>query len=133
LSRVEENLKRFFTDFDGRFDAQLGRVSLTQTITDERLGTSSPYLCHVKARYDRDLLRLLDDGMLLAVNNFRTTPERTRYTLLEVIRFWPVHFGLSAVRDHQYYPIQFEPASQLTTTSTSMPESPSLRGVSPIP
>jgi hypothetical protein len=112
LSKVEENLKGFFTDFEGRFDAQLGRVSLSQTSVDERLGTSSPYLCHVKARYDRELLRLLDDGMLLAVNNFRTTPERTRYSLLEVIRFWPVHFGLSAVRDYQYYPIQFEVIEQ---------------------
>jgi len=112
LSRVEEGLKRFFTDFDGRFDAQLGRVSLSQAAVDERLGTSSPYLCLVKARYDRELLRLLDDGMLLAVRNFRSRPEATRYTLLEVIRFWPLHFGLSAVRDYQYYPMQFEVIEQ---------------------
>ncbi|NVM22573.1 MAG: ATP-binding protein [Desulfobacterales bacterium] len=112
MSRVEEDLKRFFTDFEGRFDAQLGRVSLSQTAVDERLGTSSPYLCQVKARYDRELLRLLDDGMLLAVSNFRSRPDGTRYTLLEVIRFWPVHFGLSAVRDYQYYPLQFEVIEQ---------------------
>jgi len=107
LSRVEEHLKPFFTDFEGRFDAQLSGVSLTQA-GDERLGTSSPYLCHVKARYDRELLRLLDDGMILAVRNFRSSPGQTRYTLVEVARFWPIHFGLSAVRDYQYFPIQFE-------------------------
>lgn len=112
MSKVEENLKRFFTDFEGEFDAQLGRVSLTQVTVDERLGTSSPYLCMVKARYDRELLRLLDDGMLLAVQNFRSRPEQTRYTLLEVVRFWPEHFGLTAIRDYQYYPIQFEVIQQ---------------------
>lgn len=112
MSRIEELVEDYFTDFDGRFDAQLGRVSLTKTNVDERLGTSSPYLCHVKVRYDRELLRLLDDGMLLAVRNFKSGPGGARYTLLEVIRFWPLHFGLSAVRDHQYYPIQFEVIEQ---------------------
>jgi hypothetical protein len=112
LSKVEGHLREYFTDFDGKFDAQLGRVNLTQANVDERLGTSSPYLCQVKVRYDRDLLRLMDDGMLLAVKNFRSSSGKERYTLLEVIRFWPVHFGLSAVRDYQYYPIQFEVIEQ---------------------
>lgn len=112
MSRVEEHLKEFFTDFEGIFDAKLGRVSLTPTTVDESLGTSSPYLCTVKARYDRTLLRMLDDGMLLAVSNFKSKPDFQCYTLLEVIRFWPVHFGLSAVRDYQYYPIQFEVIEQ---------------------
>ncbi|MGQ9680271.1 MAG: ATP-binding protein [Candidatus Bathyarchaeia archaeon] len=109
---IEEHLKEFFTDFDGVFDAKLGRVSLTQATIDENLGTSSPYICAVKARYDRALLRLLDDGMLLATNNFKSKPDFQCYTLLEVIRFWPVHFGLSAIRDYQYYPIQFEVIEQ---------------------
>ena len=112
MSRVEEHLKKFFTDFEGIFDAKLGRLSLTPMTVDESLGTSSPYLCTVKARYDRTLMRMLDDGMLLAVSNFRSKPDFQCYTLLEIIRFWPVHFGLSAVRDYQYYPIQFEVIEQ---------------------
>jgi len=51
-------------------------------------------MCRVKAQYNRALLRLLDDGMLLAVRNFRSDDVKERYTLLEVIRFWPEHFGL---------------------------------------
>jgi hypothetical protein len=45
LSGVEGGLKRFFTDFDGVFDAQLSNVSASRAEADERFGTSSPYLC----------------------------------------------------------------------------------------
>jgi len=112
LSQVEEKLKKYFTNFDGKFDAQLGNVFLSQTTVDEKFGTSSPYLCQIKAQYNRDLLRLLDDGMLLAVKNFKTNPTQKRYTLLEVVRFWPEHFGLKGVRDNQYFPMQFEVIQQ---------------------
>jgi len=112
LSRVEERLKKFFTDFDGTFDARLSNVFVSRAEADEQFGTSSPYMCRVKAQYSRDLLRLLDDGMLLAVRNFRSDDLRERYTLLEVVRFWPEHFGLRGVRDYQYFPMQFEVIQQ---------------------
>ena len=112
MSRVEENLRKYFTDFDGKFDAQLSNVFLNQTTVDEQFGTSSPYLCRIKAQYNRDLLRLLNDGMLLAVKNFKTNPKQEKYTLLEVVRFWPEHFGLKGVRDYQYFPMQFEVIQQ---------------------
>ncbi|MBL7118507.1 ATP-binding protein [Candidatus Bathyarchaeota archaeon] len=112
MSRVDEALRRYFTDFDGKLDAHLSSVSASRAATDERLGMSSPYICRVKARYDRDLLRLLDDGMLLAVRNFKTRQDETRYSLLEVLRFWPEHFGMRGIRDYQYYPIQFEVIEQ---------------------
>ena len=112
LSQVEEKHKKYFTNFDGKFDAQLSNVFLSQTTVDEKFGTSSPYLCQIKAQYNRDLLRLLDDGMLLAVKNFKTNPTQERFTLLEVVRFWPEHFGLKGVRDHQYFPMQFEVIQQ---------------------
>ena len=81
---------------------------------DEWFGTASPCMCWVKAQYNRALLRLLDDGMLLAVRNFRSDDVKERYTLLEVIRFWPEHFGLSGVRDYQYFPMQFEVIQQMS-------------------
>ncbi len=112
LNKLEERLSRFFTDFNGLFDAQLSNVFMSRGETDERFGTSSPYTCRVKAQYNRELLRLLDDGMLLAVKNFRSNDEKDRYTLLGVVRFWPEHFGLRGIRDYQYYPMQFEVIQQ---------------------
>ncbi len=112
MSKLEERLSRFFTDFNGLFDAQLSNVFMSRGETDERFGTSSPYTCRVKAQYNRELLRLLDDGMLLAVKNFRSNDEKDRYTLLGVVRFWPEHFGLRGIRDYQYYPMQFEVIQQ---------------------
>jgi DNA helicase HerA-like ATPase len=112
LSKVEDYLEKYFTDFDGKFDAQLSNVSVSRVETDERFGTSSPYTCRVKAQYNRDLLRLLDDGMLLASRNFRSDDVTERYTLVEIVRFWPEHFGLRGVRDYQYFPMQFEVIQQ---------------------
>jgi len=52
---------------------------------------------------------LLEEGMLVAVKNFKQTEKDTeRYTLLEISRVWPEHFGLRGLSDHGYYPMQFE-------------------------
>lgn len=108
MKPLEDQFRELFTDFHGKLNAQLSNVFMTKGEVDERFGTSSPYMCRVKAQYNRDLLRLLDDGMLLAVRNFKSSQGGTRYTLLEVVRFWPEHFGLRGVRDYQYFPMQFE-------------------------
>jgi DNA helicase HerA-like ATPase len=113
LSSLEEELKLYFTDFEGKFKARLGRVVPSQETSSEEFGTSSPYTCRVLAEYDRDLLRLIDSGMLLAVRNFKTKEASgTRYTLMEILRFWPEHFGLRGLKDYQYYPLQFEVIKQ---------------------
>jgi DNA helicase HerA-like ATPase len=52
---------------------------------------------------------LLEEGMLLAVRNFKQAAEAAeRYTLMEISRVWPEHFGLRGLSDHGYYPMQFE-------------------------
>jgi DNA helicase HerA-like ATPase len=52
---------------------------------------------------------LLEEGMLLAVKNFkRASDGAERYTLMEISRVWPEHFGLRGLSDHGYYPMQFE-------------------------
>jgi DNA helicase HerA-like ATPase len=52
---------------------------------------------------------LLEEGMLLAVRNFKQTDENAeRFTLMEISRVWPEHFGLRGLSDHGYYPMQFE-------------------------
>jgi hypothetical protein len=72
-------------------------------------GTSARYQCRVKIEYQKDLMGLLEEGMLLAVKNFKHAEENVkRYTLMEISRVWPEHFGLRGLSDHGYYPMQFE-------------------------
>ena len=52
---------------------------------------------------------LLEEGILLAVKNFKQSEQGTeRLTLMEISRVWPEHFGLYGISDHGYYPMQFE-------------------------
>jgi DNA helicase HerA-like ATPase len=72
-------------------------------------GTSARYQCRIKVEYQKDLMGLLEEGMLLAVKNFKQTLlGEERYTLMEISRVWPEHFGLRGLSDHGYYPMQFE-------------------------
>ena len=113
MKNLEEEVKeKYFTDFNGLLKAKLIRVLTRASEATEFAGVTSEYTCRVIAEYNRELLRLLDDGMLLAVRNFRTKGDELRYTLMEVIRFWPEHFGLKGLRDYHYYPIQFEVIEQ---------------------
>jgi DNA helicase HerA-like ATPase len=105
--------KNCFTDFDGKFHARLAAVMPRYAGSDggdsKVTGTSARYQCRVKIEYQRDLMGLLEEGMLLAVKNFKPVSGATeRYTLLEISRVWPEHFGLRGLSDHGYYPMQFE-------------------------
>jgi hypothetical protein len=53
---------------------------------------------------------VLEEGMLLAVKNFKQAmgQDEERFTLMEISRVWPEHFGLRGLSDHGYYPMQFE-------------------------
>ena len=101
-----------FTDFDGRFHARLAAVMPRFFVGGEEskvAGTSARYQCRIKVEYHKDLMGLLEEGMLLAVRNFKQTLlGEERYTLMEVSRVWPEHFGLKGLSDHGYYPMQFE-------------------------
>ena len=56
---------------------------------------------------------LLEEGMLLAVRNFKARKYGgKRFTLLEVTRIGPEHFGLRGLSDQSYYPYQFEVIEQ---------------------
>ncbi len=56
---------------------------------------------------------LLEEGMLLAVRNFKAKKYAgKRFTLLEVTRIGPEHFGLRGLSDQSYYPYQFEVIEQ---------------------
>lgn len=113
MKRQEENLNNFcFTDFDGRFRARLAAVipRFFAGAEETKLsGTSARYQCRIKVEYQKDLMGLLEEGMLVATKNFKeTTGSEERYTLMEISRVWPEHFGLRGLSDHGYYPMQFE-------------------------
>jgi hypothetical protein len=102
-----------FTDFDGRFHARLAAVIPRYFGGAEETklaGTSARYQCRVKVEYQKDLMGLLEEGMLLAIKNFKQAmgQDEERYTLMEISRVWPEHFGLRGLSEHGYYPMQFE-------------------------
>ena len=114
MSKPDEKTfnSRCFTDFDGKLHARLAAVMPRSfmgggdsTVT----GTSARYQCRVKIEYQKDLMGLLEEGMLLAAKNFKHADAGSeRYTLMEISRVWPEHFGLRGLSDHGYYPMQFE-------------------------
>jgi len=111
--RGENRFNSFcFTDFDGRFNARLAAVVprfFTSGEESKVAGTSARYQCRIKVEYHKDLMGLLEEGMLLAVKNFKQALlGGERYTLMEISRVWPEHFGLRGLSDHGYYPMQFE-------------------------
>ena len=103
------------TDFEGRFDAKLFEIRPIQTFARLReTGLSAPstsYLGMIKARYDKDVVRMLTRGMLVAVRNFRSKADE-RLTLFEIARTLPMHYGMEGVTEDTYYPFQHEVAAQ---------------------
>jgi DNA helicase HerA-like ATPase len=101
-----------FTDFDDRFRARLAAVipKYFGGAEETKLaGISARYHCRTKVEYQKNLMGLLEEGMLLAAKNFKQAVQgEERYTLMEISRVWPEHFGLRGLSDHGYYPMQFE-------------------------
>lgn len=108
MSASEEENK-FFTTFGGKFDARLSEVSSASGVRTEKgtVAGSARFVCSIKAKYSKELMKELSEGMILAVRNFKSK-ESERYTLMEVSKFWPEHFGLRGIHDNLYYPIQHE-------------------------
>jgi hypothetical protein len=79
-----------FTNFDNRFDARLAAVipRFFAVAEETKLaGTGARYQCRVKVEYQKNLMALLEEGMLLAVKNFKQSEDGSeRYTLMEMSR-----------------------------------------------
>ncbi|MGH9973513.1 MAG: ATP-binding protein [Nitrososphaeraceae archaeon] len=132
--KLNENNTRtshLFTDYNGKFKARLSAVIPAQVSTvSENAPISAKYNCRIKVQYHKDIMSLVEEGMIFAVRNFRTKIQDDqvfdRYTLLVASRIWPDHYGLKAISDHTYYPMQFEVIEQSVTdwdtedTSTMM-------------
>ncbi|MCD6514409.1 MAG: DUF87 domain-containing protein, partial [Candidatus Odinarchaeota archaeon] len=103
-------LRKIFTDFNGDFDARLSHVASSSGVRTEKgmvIAGPTRFVCRIKVNYKKELMKKLREGMILAVRNFKAK-NNERYTLMEISRFWPEHFGLKGVSDELYYPIQRE-------------------------
>jgi len=110
LKVVDETASRYFTDFEGRFKARLSEVrpAFVPAATHELTGTSSRYECRIKVEYNKDIMSMIEEGMLIAVRNFKSNQDRQRYSLMVISRIWPEHYGLKGLSESSYYPMQFE-------------------------
>lgn len=109
-----ETLSKYFTDFDGKFRGRLAAVIPIRMSGDsEHSGISAKYDCRIKVGYNKDIMSLAEEGMLLGVRNFKSKMlNQERYTLLVISRVWPEHYGLKGISDYTYYPMQFEVIEQ---------------------
>lgn len=120
MSQVEKigSNTSLFTNFDGKFKGRLSAVipSHIGSSTAENAPISAKYDCRVKVEYHKDIMTLVEEGMVLAVKNFKASSTEKKnkqsYTLLVISRIWPDHYGLKAISDHTYYPMQFEVIEQ---------------------
>ena len=92
-------------------------------------------------------MSLLEEGMIFAVKNFKSKnnsdgntnsqqKEGTnieRFTLLVASRIWPDHYGLRALSDHTYYPMQFEVIEQSVADWDTEDKSTMMVQISAIP
>lgn len=107
---LEEKASSYFTDFNGRFKARLAAVTpaFMPAATHELTGISSRYECRIKVEYHKDIMGMIEEGMLVAVRNFKSNPKDQRFSLMVISRVWPEHYGLKGLSENSYYPMQFE-------------------------
>jgi hypothetical protein len=137
VSSLDDALRRkYFEDFKGRFKARLShiRAGFTRDAHRESVGIRAKHTGIIKVEYHKDLMGLLEEGMLLAIRNYRALHQnRQRFTLLEVSAIWPSHFGLTGLGDQSYYPLQFEIIEQAVTDWDSTDSSTMMIRISGIP
>jgi hypothetical protein len=64
-----------FTDFNGKFKARLSAVIPNRNYTNsgnENAPISSKYDCRIKVTYHKNIMSLLEEGMIFAVRNFKS-------------------------------------------------------------
>ncbi len=135
MKRLEEKPSKYFTDFDGRFRARLSSVmpAFMPAGTHELTGTSSRYECRVKVEYHKDIMGLIEEGMLVAVRNFKSSQKQQRHSLMVISRVWPEHYGLKGLSEHSYYPMQFEIIAQSVNDWATSDKSTMMVQISALP
>ncbi len=120
MSEQENLAEKYFTDFDGIFEGVLARVvPVAANYTSEWAGSAARYDCRIKVKYHKELMAVLEEGMMIAVRNFRGQSRRAeedgiqRFTVMVVSKVWPQHYGLGGISDSHYYPFQMEIIEQV--------------------
>ena len=118
-NKNNNNILPIFTDFDGKFKGRLSAVIPTRiNNTSENAPISAKYDCRIKVQYHKEIMSLLEEGMIIAVKNFKSkfnnqqTNNSEYFTLFVVSRIWPDHYGMRGLSDSTYYPMQFEVIEQ---------------------
>jgi uncharacterized protein len=124
LNQTEDNNNKnttilpIFTDFDGKFKGRLSAVIPARIEnTSENAPISAKYDCRIKVEYHKDIMSLLEEGMILAIKNFKSKfnnqqNNTDRFSLFVISRIWPDHYGMRGLSDSTYYPMQFEVIEQ---------------------
>ncbi|MFW9887202.1 MAG: ATP-binding protein [Candidatus Thorarchaeota archaeon] len=119
LNSHEEVPNHLFTDFGGTFDGRLARViPVAANYTSEWAGSAARYDCRIKIKYNKELMAQLEEGMMIAVRNFKGQAKSAkrkgvqRFTVMVISKVWPLHYGLGGISDSHYYPMQMEMIEQ---------------------
>jgi hypothetical protein len=127
LSQTEDNnnnnnknkiILPIFTDFEGKFKGRLSAVIPARIEnTSENAPISAKYDCRIKVEYHKEIMSLLEEGMIIAVKNFKSKfnnsqSSTNRFSLFVISRIWPDHYGMRGLSDSTYYPMQFEVIEQ---------------------
>jgi len=124
LSQTEDNnnnnkiILPIFTDFEGKFKGRLSAVIPARIEnTSENAPISAKYDCRIKVEYHKEIMSLLEEGMIIAVKNFKSKfnnsqSSTNRFSLFVISRIWPDHYGMKGLSDSTYYPMQFEVIEQ---------------------
>jgi hypothetical protein len=118
--KKNDTILPIFTDFDGRFKGRLSAVIPARIEnTSENAPISAKYDCRIKVEYHKDIMSLLEEGMILAIKNFKSkfnnqqnNNNTSRFSLFVISRIWPDHYGMRGLSDSTYYPMQFEVIEQ---------------------
>ena len=112
------NILPVFTDFDGKFKGRLSAVIPARiNNTSENAPISAKYDCRIKVEYHKEIMSLLEEGMIIAVKNFKSKFNNQQtitncFSLFVISRIWPDHYGMRGLSDSTYYPMQFEVIEQ---------------------
>ena len=99
-----------FTDLQGTFSGRLSAVIPLRgnAVTGEATGTQSKFIVKIKTPYSREVMRQLEEGMLISIPNFKSNTIEAKLTLFEITEIKPEHFGLNGLSDSSFYPLQME-------------------------
>jgi uncharacterized protein len=121
LSQTENynnSILPIFTDFDGKFKGRLSAVIPARiNNTSENAPISAKYDCRIKVEYHKEIMSLVEEGMIIAVKNFKSKFNNQQsitncFSLFVISRIWPDHYGMKGLSDSTYYPMQFEVIEQ---------------------